>query len=175
MLCIFSPSFSCTKFSHSSLIIIYSIYTIFYFRSYIPPPRTTSSLSISLYLSLSSIPPPPPPVSQQSPQQPLTLNVKVSEDMLRLVVEEAQRSSTGIDTGEGRMIKAVLDMQDTEVETSRSYTLYFALVSFFLAHVRTFKLFPSLPLLFYASLFLFLLHPLHFLSPLPLFILRFVV
>ena len=41
--------------------------------------------------------------------------VKVSEDMLRLVVEEAQRSVTGIDTGEGRMIKAVLDMQDTEV------------------------------------------------------------
>mmetsp|Transcript_7673 Transcript_7673/g.7774 ORF Transcript_7673/g.7774 Transcript_7673/m.7774 type:complete len:705 (-) Transcript_7673:205-2319(-) len=39
----------------------------------------------------------------------------VSEDMLRLVVEEAQRSVTGIDTGEGRMIKAVLDMQDTEV------------------------------------------------------------
>jgi hypothetical protein len=37
--------------------------------------------------------------------------------MLRLVVEEAQRSSTGIDTGEGRMIKAVLDMQDTEVRT----------------------------------------------------------
>jgi hypothetical protein len=35
--------------------------------------------------------------------------------MLRLVVEEAQRSVTGIDTGEGRMIKAVLDMQDTEV------------------------------------------------------------
>lgn len=40
---------------------------------------------------------------------------QVSEDMLRLVVEEAQRSVTGIDTGEGRMIKAVLDMQDTEV------------------------------------------------------------
>lgn len=45
----------------------------------------------------------------------LSLSLKVSEDMLRLVVEEAQRSVTGIDTGEGRMIKAVLDMQDTEV------------------------------------------------------------
>ena len=41
----------------------------------------------------------------------------VSEDMLRMVVDEAQRSDTGIDTGEGRMIKAVLDMQ---VRPSRS-------------------------------------------------------
>ena len=49
---------------------------------------------------------------------------KVSEDMLRLVVEEAQRSSTGIDTGEGRMIKAVLDMQDTEVKTILSPPLH---------------------------------------------------
>eukprot|EP01031_Cornospumella_fuschlensis_P037865 gene37865-45998_t len=32
----------------------------------------------------------------------------VSEDMLRMVVEEAQKSE-GIETGEGRMIKAVLD------------------------------------------------------------------
>ena len=39
----------------------------------------------------------------------------VSEDMLRLVVDEAQRSVAGIDTAEGRMIKAVLDMQDTAV------------------------------------------------------------
>lgn len=40
----------------------------------------------------------------------------VSEDMLRLVVDEAQRSDEGIETGEGRMIKNVLDMQDKEVE-----------------------------------------------------------
>ncbi|RYH05522.1 hypothetical protein EON65_44460 [archaeon] len=39
----------------------------------------------------------------------------VSEDMLRMVVEEAQKSE-GIETGEGRMIKNVLDMQDKEVE-----------------------------------------------------------
>ena len=39
----------------------------------------------------------------------------VSEDMLRMVVDEAQRSNTGIDSGEGRMIKAVLDMQDKAV------------------------------------------------------------
>ncbi len=38
----------------------------------------------------------------------------VSEDMLRMVVDEAQRTE-GIETGEGRMIKAVLDMQDKEV------------------------------------------------------------
>ena len=38
----------------------------------------------------------------------------VSEDMLRLIVDEAQRTE-GIATGEGRMIKAVLDMQDNEV------------------------------------------------------------
>ena len=38
----------------------------------------------------------------------------VSEDMLRMVVAEAQRTE-GIETGEGRMIKAVLDMQDKEV------------------------------------------------------------
>ena len=49
------------------------------------------------------------------PYDALIVDDKVSEDMLRLVVEEAQRSVTGIDTGEGRMIKAVLDMQDTEV------------------------------------------------------------
>ena len=35
--------------------------------------------------------------------------------MLRLVVDEAERSEEGIDNAEGRMIKAVLDMQDTEV------------------------------------------------------------
>ena len=35
--------------------------------------------------------------------------------MLRLVVDEAQRSSSGIETGEGKMIKNVLDMQDKEV------------------------------------------------------------
>lgn len=40
----------------------------------------------------------------------------MSEDMLRLVVDEAQRSDEGIETGEGRMIKNVLDMQDKEVE-----------------------------------------------------------
>ena len=39
----------------------------------------------------------------------------VSEDMLRMVVDEATASSEGIDTGEGKMIKAVLDMQDKEV------------------------------------------------------------
>ena len=39
----------------------------------------------------------------------------VSEDMLRMVVDEAQRTES-IETGEGRMIKAVLDMQDKEVE-----------------------------------------------------------
>mmetsp|Transcript_12599 Transcript_12599/g.18925 ORF Transcript_12599/g.18925 Transcript_12599/m.18925 type:complete len:413 (-) Transcript_12599:225-1463(-) len=39
----------------------------------------------------------------------------VSEDMLRMVVDEATTSSEGIETGEGRMIKAVLDMQDKEV------------------------------------------------------------
>lgn len=39
----------------------------------------------------------------------------VSEDMLRRVVREAQRSSRGIETGEGRMITGVLDMQDKEV------------------------------------------------------------
>ena len=35
--------------------------------------------------------------------------------MLRLVVSEAERSEEGIKTDEGRMINAVLDMQDTEV------------------------------------------------------------
>lgn len=39
----------------------------------------------------------------------------VSEDMLRMVVDEATASSEGIETGEGKMIKAVLDMQDKEV------------------------------------------------------------
>lgn len=39
----------------------------------------------------------------------------VSEDMLRLVVDQAARSAEGIGSGEGRMIKAVLDMQDREV------------------------------------------------------------
>lgn len=39
----------------------------------------------------------------------------VSEDMLRMVVDEAQRSEN-IDTAEGRMIKNVLNMQDREVE-----------------------------------------------------------
>ena len=38
----------------------------------------------------------------------------VTEDMLRLVVNEAERSE-GIEIGEGRMIKGVLDMQETEV------------------------------------------------------------
>lgn len=41
-------------------------------------------------------------------------DTNVSEDMLRMVVDEAQRSA-GIETGEGKMIKAVLDMQDKEV------------------------------------------------------------
>ena len=31
--------------------------------------------------------------------------------MLRLVVDEAERSDAGIEASEGRMIKAVLDMQ----------------------------------------------------------------
>lgn len=39
----------------------------------------------------------------------------VSEDMLRMVVDEAQRSDEGIETEEGRMINAVLDMQDLVV------------------------------------------------------------
>lgn len=39
----------------------------------------------------------------------------VSEDMLRRVVDEAQRSSEGIESGEGRMIKGVLDMQHKEI------------------------------------------------------------
>lgn len=39
----------------------------------------------------------------------------VSEDMLRRVVEQAQKTENGIETGEGRMIKGVLDMQDKEV------------------------------------------------------------
>ena len=39
----------------------------------------------------------------------------VSEDMLRMVVDEAQRSDEGIETEEGRMINAVLDMQDVVV------------------------------------------------------------
>jgi len=39
----------------------------------------------------------------------------VSEDMLRMVVDEAQRTE-GIETGEGRMIKAVLDLQDNSVD-----------------------------------------------------------
>lgn len=39
----------------------------------------------------------------------------VSEDMLRMVVDEAQRTE-GIETGEGRMIKAVLDLQETSVD-----------------------------------------------------------
>lgn len=38
----------------------------------------------------------------------------VSTDMLRMVVDEAQRTA-GINTGEGRMIKAVLDIQEKEV------------------------------------------------------------
>ena len=39
----------------------------------------------------------------------------VSEDMLRRVVDEAERSEQGILTEEGRMIKAVLDMQEQSV------------------------------------------------------------
>lgn len=39
----------------------------------------------------------------------------VSEHMLRRVVDEAQRSSEGIESGEGRMIKGVLDMQHKEI------------------------------------------------------------
>lgn len=38
----------------------------------------------------------------------------VSEDMLRMVVEEAQRTAS-IESGEGKMIKAVLDMQKKDV------------------------------------------------------------
>ena len=44
-----------------------------------------------------------------------TEETNVTEDMLRLVVNEAERSSEGIEIDEGRMIKGVLDMQDTEV------------------------------------------------------------
>jgi len=40
----------------------------------------------------------------------------VSEDMLRMVVDEAVQSSEGIETSEGRMIKAVLDLQDNAVD-----------------------------------------------------------
>ena len=68
---------------------------------------------IALILPLPPIDFPPPLLPFLLPP-PLFFS-QVSEDMLRLVVEEAQRSVTGIDTGEGRMIKAVLDMQDTEV------------------------------------------------------------
>jgi CBS domain containing-hemolysin-like protein len=35
--------------------------------------------------------------------------------MLRMVVNDAERSEKGIRTDEGRMINAVLDLQDTEV------------------------------------------------------------
>jgi CBS domain containing-hemolysin-like protein len=43
--------------------------------------------------------------------------------MLRLVVSEAERSE-GIRTDEGRMIKAVLDMQDTEVDSYLLFLLF---------------------------------------------------
>ena len=66
----------------------------------------------------------PPPLFLFLPPPPL-FSSQVSEDMLRLVVEEAQRSVTGIDTGEGRMIKAVLDMQDTEVSGCLSSSLLY--------------------------------------------------
>lgn len=39
----------------------------------------------------------------------------VSEDMLRMVIREAQQSQEGIENSEGRMMNAVLDMQDKEV------------------------------------------------------------
>lgn len=45
---------------------------------------------------------------------PVDKEENVSEDMLRIVVAEAQRSD-GIETGERKMIEAVLDMQNTEV------------------------------------------------------------
>lgn len=45
---------------------------------------------------------------------PVGSEENVSEDMLRIVVAEAQRSE-GIETGERKMIEAVLDMQNTEV------------------------------------------------------------
>ncbi len=47
----------------------------------------------------------------------LTDDNKVSEDMLRMVVDEAAKSSStdGIENKEGRMIKAVLDMEETPV------------------------------------------------------------
>ncbi|KAJ1440838.1 hypothetical protein B484DRAFT_391086, partial [Ochromonadaceae sp. CCMP2298] len=44
-----------------------------------------------------------------------TEDQSVSEDMLRMVVAEAERSEQGIESEEGRMIKAVLDMQDQRV------------------------------------------------------------
>ena len=43
-----------------------------------------------------------------------TESSSVTENMLRLVVDEAQRTES-IQSGEGRMIKGVLDMQDKEV------------------------------------------------------------
>lgn len=47
----------------------------------------------------------------------LTDDNKVSEDMLRMVVDEAAKSTSidGIENKEGRMIKAVLDMEETPV------------------------------------------------------------
>lgn len=56
------------------------------------------------------------------------LGGQVSEDMLRLVVDEAERSE-GIKTAEGRMIKGVLDMQDIEVSV---FILFFFLLDFIL-------------------------------------------
>jgi CBS domain containing-hemolysin-like protein len=44
-----------------------------------------------------------------------TEDASVSEDMLRRVVDEAERSEEGIESEEGRMIKAVLDMQEQAV------------------------------------------------------------
>jgi CBS domain containing-hemolysin-like protein len=44
----------------------------------------------------------------------LNKQLQVSEDMLRLVVNEAQKSE-GIQNDEGKMINAVLDLQNTEV------------------------------------------------------------
>ncbi len=39
----------------------------------------------------------------------------VSEDMLRMLIHEAQQSKEGIESSEGRMMNAVLDMQDKDV------------------------------------------------------------
>ena len=90
------------------------------------------------------------PAPHHPPHANTLCSLQVSEDMLRLVVEEAQRSVTGIDTGEGRMIKAVLDMQDTEVHSAFCFPYCFSLTSLFLSLTtyqgRGTSTLPDLPL-----------------------------